>query len=100
MSTGLPCDQVAGRQASRAASVSAPSAASLPPPSDSVSPQGYLPRDLYQLDSQYGSEAELRELISACHEFNIKAIADIVINREFVLFCCFVFGCLFVWGDC
>jgi len=28
----------------------------LPPPSDSVSPQGYLPRDLYDLDSAYGSE--------------------------------------------
>lgn len=36
----------------------------LPPPSDSVSPQGYLPRDFYQLDSNYGSEAELRDLIS------------------------------------
>ena len=28
----------------------------LPPPSDSVSPQGYLPRDLYDLNSAYGSE--------------------------------------------
>ena len=28
----------------------------LPPPSDSVSPQGYLPRDLYDLNSAYGTE--------------------------------------------
>ncbi len=32
----------------------------LPPPSDSVSPQGYLPRDLYDLDSAYGSEVHPR----------------------------------------
>uniref|UniRef100_A0A383VU35 Alpha-amylase n=1 Tax=Tetradesmus obliquus TaxID=3088 RepID=A0A383VU35_TETOB len=54
----------------------------LPPPSDSVSPQGYLPRDLYQLDSCYGSEAELRELIQVCHQHNIKVIADIVVNHR------------------
>lgn len=54
----------------------------LPPPSDSVSPQGYLPRDLYQLDSNYGTEAELRELISVMHENNMQAIADIVINHR------------------
>jgi alpha-amylase len=54
----------------------------LPPPSDSVSPQGYLPRDLYQLDSCYGSEAELRELIQVCHNHNIKVIADIVVNHR------------------
>lgn len=44
--------------------------------------QGYLPRDLYQLDSCYGSEAELRELIAKCHEHNIKVIADIVVNHR------------------
>ncbi len=32
----------------------------LPPPSDSVSPQGYLPRDLYDLSSAYGSEVRPR----------------------------------------
>lgn len=54
----------------------------LPPPSDSVSPQGYLPRDLYVLDSRYGSEASLRECISDLHELNFKVIADIVINHR------------------
>ncbi|KAG1659688.1 hypothetical protein FOA52_004327 [Chlamydomonas sp. UWO 241] len=54
----------------------------LPPPSDSVSPQGYLPRDLYKMDTAYGSEAELRTLIGAMHENGIKAIADIVLNHR------------------
>ncbi|KAG2436035.1 hypothetical protein HYH02_011747 [Chlamydomonas schloesseri] len=54
----------------------------MPPPSDSVSPQGYLPRDLYSLDSAYGSEGELRELITAFHQNNIKVIADIVVNHR------------------
>jgi len=54
----------------------------LPPPSDSVSPQGYLPRDLYKLDSAYGSEAELRTLIQTMHENGMMAVADIVINHR------------------
>ena len=54
----------------------------LPPPSDAVSAQGYLPRDYYNLDSKYGTEAELRELISVMHENGLKAIADIVINHR------------------
>ncbi len=44
--------------------------------------QGYLPRDLYSLDSSYGSEGELRELITAFHQNNIKVIADIVVNHR------------------
>lgn len=47
-----------------------------------VHTQGYLPRDLYSLDSAYGSEAELRELIAAFHQNNIKVIADIVVNHR------------------
>ena len=31
----------------------------LPPPTDSVSAEGYMPRDLYTLDSKYGTEVEL-----------------------------------------
>ena len=54
----------------------------LPPPSDSVSPQGYLPRDLYKLDSAYGSEAELRALVGALRDRGVKAVADIVINHR------------------
>ena len=54
----------------------------LPPPSDSVSQQGYLPRDLYDLNSCYGSEGELRECIQVLHEASLKVIADIVINHR------------------
>lgn len=54
----------------------------MPPPSDSVSPQGYLPRDLYKLDTAYGSEQDLRDLIATMHENGLKAIADIVVNHR------------------
>lgn len=53
-----------------------------PPPSDSVSPQGYLPRDLYHLDSAYGSEAQLRECIQMFNSKDIKVCADIVVNHR------------------
>ena len=54
----------------------------LPPPSDAVSPQGYLPRDLYLLDTEYGTESELRECIKELQRWNLKVIADIVINHR------------------
>lgn len=54
----------------------------LPPPSDAVSAQGYLPRDYYNINSKYGTEAELRELLAVMHENGVKAIADIVINHR------------------
>lgn len=42
----------------------------------------YLPTDLYNLNSAYGSEAELREAINALHDVGLKVIADIVINHR------------------
>lgn len=54
----------------------------LPPPSDSVSSQGYLPRDLYCLDSRYGSQADLRGCIQSLQRHGIKVLADIVINHR------------------
>lgn len=54
----------------------------LPPPSDAVSAQGYLPRDYYNLNSKYGTEAQLRELLAIMHDNGMKAIADIVINHR------------------
>jgi len=54
----------------------------LPPPTESVSLQGYLPLDLYNLNSKFGSEMQLKTLLSKMREKNIKSVADIVINHR------------------
>jgi hypothetical protein len=54
----------------------------LPPPSDCVDARGYLPREWYNLNSKYGSEAELRGLIQEMHAAGICPIADVVINHR------------------
>lgn len=52
----------------------------LPPPSDSVNKHGYEPRELNNLSSEYGSEAQLKAAIAKIGP--AKAIADIVINHR------------------
>lgn len=54
----------------------------LPPPSQSVAPQGYMPGQLYNLNSSYGNGEELMSLIKELKAANISPIADIVINHR------------------
>ncbi|TRX49697.1 starch-binding protein [Fulvivirga sp. M361] len=54
----------------------------MPPPSNSAAPQGYLPRELYDVNSAYGTETQLRNLISQYHQLDVKVLSDIVINHR------------------
>lgn len=54
----------------------------LPPPSASVSPEGYLPGQLYDLNSAYGSPRELKECVESLKRAGVRAQADVVINHR------------------
>ncbi|MEW7291525.1 starch-binding protein [Aquimarina sp. 2304DJ70-9] len=54
----------------------------MPPPSNSAAPQGYLPRELNNLNSAYGTQAQLINLINQYHALDIKVLSDIVINHR------------------
>lgn len=54
----------------------------LPPSSDSLASEGYLPRKLNVLDSAYGTAAQLSSAIKRLHAAGIKVIGDIVINHR------------------
>lgn len=43
---------------------------------------GYLPQNLYSLDSSYGSDYQLRSLIQKMQQHRVRAMADIVINHR------------------
>ena len=51
-----------------------------PPPSDSLAPQGYIPRCWHVLDSAFGTRDELRAAIQALGP--VKAMADVVLNHR------------------
>jgi alpha-amylase len=51
-----------------------------PPPSDSLAPQGYIPRRWNVLDSAYGTEAELAAAIRSLEP--LKALGDVVVNHR------------------
>lgn len=54
----------------------------LPPPTESISPEGYMPKDLYNLNSRYGSVDELKTLVKKFHEVDIKVLGDAVLNHR------------------
>ncbi|KAG6429675.1 hypothetical protein SASPL_107727 [Salvia splendens] len=54
----------------------------LPPPTDSVSPEGYMPRDLYNLNSRYGDIDQLKNVVKKLHEVGLKVLGDVVLNHR------------------
>lgn len=54
----------------------------LPPPSHSVSPEGYLPQRLFDLDTHYGTKEELVALCADLRAAGIAPLADVVINHR------------------
>ncbi|KAK1325384.1 putative alpha-amylase 2 [Acorus calamus] len=54
----------------------------LPPVTHSVSPEGYLPQNLYSLHSSYGPELLLKALLEKLKQYKVRAMADIVINHR------------------
>lgn len=76
----------------------------LPPCSKSVSPQGYMPLNLYDIDSEYGTENDLKNCIRCFNDINIDVYADIVINHRCAEFqnkdgIYNVFGGKLCWND-
>jgi alpha-amylase len=51
-----------------------------PPSSDSLAPQGYIPRRWNVLDTAYGTESELRSAIAALEP--VRSMADVVFNHR------------------
>ena len=43
---------------------------------------GYLPQNLYSLNSSYGSEQLLKALLQKLKQYKVRAMADIVINHR------------------
>ncbi|TQD72841.1 hypothetical protein C1H46_041623 [Malus baccata] len=63
-----------------------------PPPTESVAPQefvtnmkwppGYMPSDLYNLNSSYGTVDELKHCIQEMHSHDLLALGDVVLNHR------------------
>ena len=55
----------------------------LPPPSQSASPEGYLPGRLFQLDpSWYGGKKDLVALCAALRAAGVTPVCDVVVNHR------------------
>ena len=55
-----------------------------PPATASADKQGYLPTEWYNLNSNYGSQEELKQAIASLRSgpYSVEAIADIVVNHR------------------
>ncbi len=53
-----------------------------PPVSKSTGGTGYLPSEWYNLNSDHGSEQELREAVAALRQNGVRCMADIVVNHR------------------
>ncbi|XP_019446856.1 PREDICTED: alpha-amylase 3, chloroplastic isoform X1 [Lupinus angustifolius] len=54
----------------------------LPPPTESIAPEGYMPKDLYNLNSRYGTIDELKDVVKGFHKVGIKVLGDAVLNHR------------------
>jgi alpha-amylase len=54
----------------------------LPPPSQSIAPQGYLQSELYDVETPFGSQEDLKALTGALKEEGIIPMVDIVLNHR------------------
>ncbi len=54
----------------------------LPPSGQAASDEGYIPVQLFNQNSLYGTETQLRNAIAALHANNVLAIGDMVINHR------------------
>ena len=57
----------------------------LPPPTASVSPEGYMPTDYFNLSSCYGDEGGLRRAVAALKEHGLKVAGACVLNHRCAL---------------
>ncbi|XP_057769688.1 uncharacterized protein LOC130989666 isoform X1 [Salvia miltiorrhiza] len=53
-----------------------------PPPTESVAPQGYMPSDLYNLESAYGTKEELKYCIEEMRNHDLLTLGDVVLNHR------------------
>ena len=56
----------------------------LSPIFESPSYHKYDAKDYYKVDKKFGTEEDLKELLTICHERNVKVIIDLVINHTSV----------------
>lgn len=54
----------------------------MPPVSNSLAPQGYLPRELNDFNNAYGTEQDQIDAVSALDQLGVGAVADIVANHR------------------